>query len=56
MYKDWEILVSVVIECMLNSVYQDCEKLVAVYCTHWINQVSERLVAVHAGYVRIMRD
>jgi len=39
---------------MLNSVYQECEKLVAAYCTRWINQVSEILVAAHVGYVRIM--
>jgi hypothetical protein len=46
----------VVIECMQDSVYEDGEKLVAVYCTRWINQVIERLDAAHAGYVRIMRD
>jgi len=46
----------VVIKCKLNNVFEDYEKLVAGYCTLWINQVSVRLVAVRDGYVRIMTD
>jgi hypothetical protein len=41
-----DILVSVVLECMLNSVCQDCEKLVAVYCIRWICQDYDRSVAL----------